>query len=117
VPFNEPGGLVRLADLDNHLDDAAETLREDRRWRSTSQRVAQREAKATGKGLIAVSPTVLAPTRTPFGGAPAQERCEIRCRGCGAIVAHPLSRCPMCGGDDLRPIRADVATGNGEAVR
>lgn len=29
-------------------------------------------------------------------------RRELRCRGCGygAIAAHPISRCPMCGGDD-----------------
>lgn len=46
-----------------------------------------------------------------FVVAPSDRRREICCRGCGygAVVAHPLSRCPMCGGDDWRRVRAEVS--------
>jgi rubrerythrin len=71
------------------------------------------------QGLLAASPSLFALARKPFGSAPAERRREIRCRGCGygAVVAHPLSRCPMCGGGDWRFVRAQVAAGDGEVGR
>jgi hypothetical protein len=68
--------------------------------------------------LIGAGPSGLARARMPFGSAPAERRREIRCRGCsyGAVVAHPLSRCPMCGSCDWRLVRAEVTAGDGEVV-
>jgi ribosomal protein S27AE len=39
---------------------------------------------------------------------PAGKRRELRCPDCGygAVVAHPLRRCPMCGGGDWQLINA-----------
>jgi hypothetical protein len=38
--------------------------------------------------------------------SPAGMRRELRCLDCGfgAVVAHPLRRCPMCGGGDWQLI-------------
>ena len=38
--------------------------------------------------------------------SPAGTRRELRCLDCGfgAVVAHPLRCCPMCGGDDSQLI-------------
>jgi rubrerythrin len=46
----------------------------------------------------------------------AATRRELRCPDCGfgAVVAHPLRRCPMCGGGDWLLIEAlSAADGNG----
>jgi rubrerythrin len=41
-------------------------------------------------------------------GSSVGTRRELRCPGCGygAVVAHPLRRCPMCGGGDWQLIEA-----------
>lgn len=41
-------------------------------------------------------------------GSPVGTRRELRCPDCGygVVVAHPLARCPMCGGDDWQLIEA-----------
>jgi len=51
-------------------------------------------------------------------GSQAGTRRELRCRVCGfgAVVAHPLRRCPMCGGVDwqlLEPLSAPDGNGTG----
>ena len=71
------------------------------------------------QGPVAASPSALAPALRRFGSAPAQRRREIRCRGCGygAVVTHPLSGCPMCGGGDWRLARAEVTAGDDEVMR
>ena len=35
-----------------------------------------------------------------------ESRRELSCRGCGygAVLTHPLSGCPMCGGRDWRVV-------------
>lgn len=72
------------------------------------------EAEGRVLGPAAPSPPTPAPARTPSGPVPGQRRREIRCRGCGygAVIAHPLQRCPMCGADDWRFIRNEVTAGN-----
>lgn len=41
-------------------------------------------------------------------GSSLETRRELRCPDCGygAVAAHPLRRCPMCGGSDWQPIEA-----------
>jgi ribosomal protein S27AE len=45
-------------------------------------------------------------------GSQAGTRRELRCPDCGfgAVVAHPLRRCRMCGGNDWQLIESLVGT-------
>jgi rubrerythrin len=62
---------------------------------------------------------VSAARRAPSQGATRSQagmRRELRCPDCGfgAVVAHPLRRCPMCGGGDWQLIEAlSAPDGNG----
>jgi len=68
--------------------------------------------------MIAASPLPGAERRAA-GSVPTQRRREIRCRDCsyGAVVAHSLSSCPMCGCSDWRAVRDDLAADVGEVMR
>lgn len=70
------------------------------------------------QGRTMPSPPVLGAARRPAGTPVPPGRREICCRGCGygAVVAHPISRCPMCGGGDWQLARAEVTAGDGEVV-
>lgn len=70
------------------------------------------------QGRTMPSPPVPGAARRLAGTPVPPGRREICCRGCGygAVVAHPISRCPMCGGGDWQLARAEVTAGDGEVV-
>lgn len=78
-------------------------------------------ARADASGQLPAAPgaAIARSGGTPAGVPSAAMRRELRCRGCGfgAIVAHPLARCPMCGGGDWQLIRALSATDGARVVR
>jgi hypothetical protein len=76
-------------------------------------------ADASGQVPAVAGAAVVRPGGRPPGVLSAAMRRELRCRGCGfgAIVAHPLARCPMCGGGDWQLIRALSATDDARVVR
>lgn len=51
--------------------------------------------------------TVSASSRRRCALPPTTKRRELRCPDCGfgAVVAHPLRRCPMCGGGEWQLIQ------------
>lgn len=51
--------------------------------------------------------TVSASSRGRGALPPTTKRRELRCPDCGfgAVVAHPLRRCPMCGGGEWQLIQ------------
>jgi len=65
--------------------------------------------------------TVSASSRRRGAGAlpPTTKRRELRCPDCGfgAVVAHPLRRCPMCGGRDWQLIQVVSASAGAEFER
>lgn len=76
-------------------------------------------ADAYGQLPAAPGAAIVPSGSTPAGGLSTAMRRELRYRGCGfgAIVAHPLARCPMCGGGDWQLIRAPSATDGARVVR
>ena len=79
------------------------------------------KARADAYGQLPAAPgaAIVRSGGTPAGGLSTATRRELRCRGCGfgAIVAHPLERCPMCGGGDWQLIRALPAIDGARVVR
>jgi hypothetical protein len=92
------------------------TLKLTRRWRGIEM-----TARADASGQLPPAPgaAIVRSGGTPAGVLSAAMRRELRCRGCGfgAIVAHPLARCPMCGGGDWQLIPALSAPDGARVVR